>query len=356
MRVLTLDALRGLQRILLEVDLAPRQGERFQPTGFPDLGAATYALPDGTPMLLVESVQSMANRLESVGWDAATSEPVKVLDGLPYARVVDTEGRFLTSSRLEPHRLASAYVKDGVLKPNGSAMRDHLRDKLGLAPNRRVNWLQVYSAVFALDPLSLLHGVFFSDKGWPGNPKIARALAAFVEARNARDVLYGGIKRDDVTHRRKEGKLTAEEGYGHIPYSRREFVADRVTAYFSLDLQQMDGYGLPAPATDLLKAVALWEIQGLLESGLRFRTACDLQKTEMRWTSPGGRWELPDSSQLRDQICDLAEKSARNFADPHVTEVVWTSRKQPKTKPPTTDESQAHEEEGDEDAGEDDEP
>ena len=48
----------------MEADLKPLQGERFQPTGFPDLGAATYQLPDGTRMLLVESAQSMANHLE----------------------------------------------------------------------------------------------------------------------------------------------------------------------------------------------------------------------------------------------------------------------------------------------------
>ena len=38
-------------RLLIEADLRPVQGDRFQPTGFPDLGAATYKRPDGTPML-----------------------------------------------------------------------------------------------------------------------------------------------------------------------------------------------------------------------------------------------------------------------------------------------------------------
>ena len=52
------------RRILVEADLVPVQGQRFQPTGFADLGAAVYTLPDGTRMLLVESAQSMANRLE----------------------------------------------------------------------------------------------------------------------------------------------------------------------------------------------------------------------------------------------------------------------------------------------------
>ena len=52
-------------RILIEARLRPVQGERFQPTGFADLGAAVYELPSGTRMLLVESAQSIANRLET---------------------------------------------------------------------------------------------------------------------------------------------------------------------------------------------------------------------------------------------------------------------------------------------------
>ena len=36
------EALRGAPRMLMHVDLAPAQGDRFQPTGFADLGAAVY--------------------------------------------------------------------------------------------------------------------------------------------------------------------------------------------------------------------------------------------------------------------------------------------------------------------------
>ena len=57
--------LKSANRLLMEAELVPVQGGRFQPTGFADLGAATYQLPDGTRILLVESAQSMANRLEA---------------------------------------------------------------------------------------------------------------------------------------------------------------------------------------------------------------------------------------------------------------------------------------------------
>ena len=57
-------------RLLMEAALKPIQGHRFQPTGFPNLGHARYQSPDGNgQMVLVESAQSMANRLEAVCWD-----------------------------------------------------------------------------------------------------------------------------------------------------------------------------------------------------------------------------------------------------------------------------------------------
>src|ERR1039457_3074600 len=65
---MNLESLKTEPRLLLEAKLNPLAGTRFQPTGFPDLGAAQYKLPDGTDMLLVESAQSMANRLEAVLW------------------------------------------------------------------------------------------------------------------------------------------------------------------------------------------------------------------------------------------------------------------------------------------------
>ena len=59
-------------RTVLEADLAPLAGSLFQPTGFPDLGAAEFeARRRHQSTLLVESAQSMANWLEATTWDAA---------------------------------------------------------------------------------------------------------------------------------------------------------------------------------------------------------------------------------------------------------------------------------------------
>ncbi len=43
-------------RLLFAIELRPVQGDRFQPTGFPSLGAATYQTKDGQK-LMVESAQ-----------------------------------------------------------------------------------------------------------------------------------------------------------------------------------------------------------------------------------------------------------------------------------------------------------
>jgi CRISPR-associated protein Csb1 len=58
-------------RTVIEARLEPFAGSLFQPTGFPDLGAAEF----GEAKLLVESAQSMANWLEGTTWDVATSVP-----------------------------------------------------------------------------------------------------------------------------------------------------------------------------------------------------------------------------------------------------------------------------------------
>lgn len=107
---MTFPNLPDAPRLLLEVDLQPAQGTRFQPTGFPDLGAATYRLADGTEMLLVESAQSVANRLEAACWDEAEDRLIAPLQGLPYVEVV-RDGKVITNSLLEAHRLNSAYIE-----------------------------------------------------------------------------------------------------------------------------------------------------------------------------------------------------------------------------------------------------
>src|SRR5208282_1879842 len=102
--------LQNVPRLLMEAKLKPLQGHRFQPTGFADLGPARYTLPDGTEMLLVESAQSVANRMELACWDDAMQSLLPKLSGLPYIKIIDQNGGHLSNSLLEAHRINSEYV------------------------------------------------------------------------------------------------------------------------------------------------------------------------------------------------------------------------------------------------------
>jgi len=107
-------------RLLMEAELKPLQGHRFQPTGFADLGPARYTLADGTEMLLVESAQSVANRMELASWDEANDNLISELNGLPYIQVVSQDKKPLTNSVLEAHRINSPYIS--VAKTNRCLM------------------------------------------------------------------------------------------------------------------------------------------------------------------------------------------------------------------------------------------
>ena len=129
---LDLSALASSPRLLLRAPLKPLQGTRFQPTGFPEIGAAQYDGPDGTPMLLVESAQSMANRMEAVCWDTISNDWVTPLRGLPVIRVLDESGNALTNSVLEAHRINSPYILEGKDKTVFDGLKGDLARLEGL--------------------------------------------------------------------------------------------------------------------------------------------------------------------------------------------------------------------------------
>lgn len=290
-------------RRVLVVELRPLVGQRFQPTGFPDLGAAVF---DDGHALLVESPQSMANRLETSTWDAAKEDQVAQLSMLPYVRVVDETGGFLTSSRLEAHRLACAYIMDGSI--DGTDGEKWLAAKLGLKSGKGLDQRAVARACFSLDPLSLVHGVFFARKSWPWQPKIARAVTSFIEAYEIRPAVSGGVKRDYLYNDAdKSANRTAERGYGSVPHHRVEYTASTIKAYFAIDCTQLRSYGLSEPATALLEAIVDFEIGSLLDNGLRLRTACDLEVVNVE------KGERPSAAAAATRIGALARECAEEL-------------------------------------------
>lgn len=312
-----LNALQQAPRLLAEIDLRPVQGTRFQPTGFPNLGPALYDGPGGTKMLLVESAQSMANRLETVCWDAAADDWVGPLRGLPYIKVLDKKGKPLTNSVLEAHRINSPYILEGKDKTVFSM----LKQRLGDMEEGIVNLKELAKVLLAYDTNALIHGVFLSKSELAGGRlRMPRVLSAFIEAEDVTVAQSGGVKNDIVNPSGDTAK-----GFGNVPFSREEFCARRITAYFNVDLAQIRALGLGEAAETMLTALCLYKIIRFLDEGLRLRTACDLTPHgTIRATKPEG-FVFPAREELEDALPRMIEAVGRDnlFADPRVTTVVW---------------------------------
>lgn len=298
------DWLRDAPRLLFHVTWTPLGGERFQPTNFPNLGAARYSLGGSNQeVVVVESPQSLVNRLEALSWDARQNRPTPLWQGLPYVEVVDAAGRFLTASRLEPHRLNGAWLRDGALADSKQGWIPYLSQRLDLAEGRPLDWDKVYAGIYALDPFCLVHGVFFADNKIPGQPKVARAITPTMDAYGAQEVVSGGVKKEQVVLKTsKAEKRSATEGYGFIPFPRSEFIAERIESRFVVDVEQIRSYALAERQTEILLLIALWEIRCFVDRPQRLRTFCDLAADEasMQLTLAAG--SLPSRDQLEAAI------------------------------------------------------
>jgi len=315
---MTLDfsALATAPRLLLEADLKPIQGTRFQPTGFPDLGAARYDGPDGRQMLLVESAQSMANRLETVCWDTTTDNWQEPLKGLSVIKVIDEKGKSLTNSVLEAHRINSPYILEGKDK----SVFDTLKKELSDMEEGAVDIRKLARVLLRLDVNALIHGVFLAKKELSGGRlRLPRIMSAFIEATNASVAQSGGVKNDHVNPSGDTAK-----GFGNVPFSRDEYTSQKITAYFNIDLSQLRGLGLGSTVEKLLLAIMYYKIRCFLDEGLRLRTACDFDLAELRVTRPD-TYTLPDRTALETALPGLIQAVADEnlFAEPRVTTVTW---------------------------------
>lgn len=308
---MNLEPLKTAPRLLLKATLQPLQGTRFQPTGFPDLGAATYDGPDGKKMLLVESAQSMANRLEAVCWDSVADDWVGPLKGLPLVKV-NRGGKPLTNSVLEAHRLNSPYILEG----KDQTFFKTLQTELNVAEKGIVDLRKLSATLFKYDANALLHGIFLAKKEIAGGRmRLPRALTAFIEAESVHVAASGGVKNDSVNPSGDTAK-----GFGNVPFHREEFTGT-ITAFFNLDLALIRGFGLGGDAESLLIAVALWKIQRFLTDGLRLRTACDLEPLGELIVQRPAAFKLPTTAELEAALPGLIQAASAGFASPAITTV-----------------------------------
>jgi CRISPR-associated protein Csb1 len=324
---MNLNALKDQPRLLLKAALQPLQGSRFQPTGFPDLGAATYDGPDGRKMLLVESAQSMANRLEVVCWDSVANDWVAPLKGLPVVKVNDKAGKPLTNSVLEAHRLNSIYIK----RAEGGKLHLVLSSLIQPEENRPLQINRVAEALLRYDANSLIHGAFLETID--GRARIPRVLTGFIEAEDVAIAASGGVKNDriDPTGTMKlpdplKGVDTkGDDGrQGNVPFPREEFTG-KMTVFFNLDLALIRGFGLGEAVENLLITLALFKIQKFLRDGLRLRTACDLEIKEgskLEVQRPK-EFAMPSLADLEKELPSLIKAAAQGFANPAETTLTY---------------------------------
>ena len=297
-----LKPLQGAKRLLFKIPLEPLLGRRFQPAGFPSLGAATFQTSDGDSVL-VESAQSMANHLEMTIWDVARKDVKEEFDGISHVRVMH-KGEFLTDTILESHRLNSPYLLEGKNKK----FFNTLKGDLGVLETGPIDRRKLAEALLKYDVNSLLHGVFLAKKELAGGRlRVARALSAFIEADGVRVAASGGVKNDHVNPSWPEAER--RKGFGNVPFARDEYTADRITLFVNLDLAQIRGYGLGDAAERLLILLSLYKLRALTGEGMRLRTACDLRvrDEEIRAVMPE-EWVLPPFEELeRDLKSAIAE-------------------------------------------------
>lgn len=331
-------------RLLMEAALKPIQGQRFQPTGFADLGPARYTLPDGkTQMLLVESVQSVANRMELACWDSPRDRLIDGLSGLPYIRVRRLDKSTLTNSVLEAHRINSPYILEGEDKSVFNLLKQEAAG-MEIGP---VDIRVLAKLILKYDPNALIHGVFLAKSDLAGGRlRLSRLLSGFIEASDVQPAESGGVKNDRV-----DPAGATKHGFGNVPFHRTEFVAKEIKAYFNLDLALLRAYGLGDDATKLLIALSLLKIRRFLFTGLRLRTACDLEvdRSGLTATRPAG-FDVVDEATLLNECRRLISSCKSLFANPPITDVEWKADKKTERKGSKGDQAKAASTENQEDS------
>lgn len=327
------DRLLEHDRVIIEASLTLANGNFFQPTGFPDIGACVFVDKAGRRRCLVESEQSMANRLEAVCMQPPGTWRAPFAGKLPILRVSDASGGLLATNLTEPHRLSSSYVLEGTLG-NGSKLQDVLRDRLGVSTDGK-RWpldkrSELSRVVFAFDPAAMLHGFQFMQWSAVGLRQ-QRLLHARMEAVLAgdTDVHYGMVKVDAIEPESSSQKMGNK---GQSIAHKARLVPDSISATFEIDVMGLRERRLVAEDTKansaaqkFLLALALWKIRqfladqpafdartGQVERSLRLRSDCSLMCSGVayRTQSNGGAYG-PDVPVTLDELVRIDAKENR---------------------------------------------
>lgn len=268
----------------------------IQPTGFPDIGACIFKDAHGQVRCLVESEQSMANRLEGVCMTDADEWVEPWRSALPLIEVVDNAEQRIATNLTEPHRIASSYILEG--KINGTEFRQILWRTIGMQGAGSNTSLpltgraRLDKVIFAFDPSALLHGYQFVQTSFVGMRQ-PRILHARIEATLGGDeeLNYAMEKVDQIDPKPRPTRP------GEIPNSKGQSIAGKsriiwkdITATFELDLLALKHLHLDENQKKFLLGLALWKIGAFLSDqpsfdprsrqtlgALRLRSDCHLK-------------------------------------------------------------------------------
>lgn len=321
------DELLQQDRVLISAELHLANGSFFQPTGFPDIGACVYTDGAGQRRCLVESEQSMANRLEAVCMKAPGVWREPLAGKLPVVCVRSKQdGPLIATNLTEPHRVASSYVLEGTINgtnsQKGSKLQEKLKEQIGLDDKTKAWPLdkrdRLSQAVFSLDPPAILHGFQFMQWETVGL-RAARLLHARLEAVLTGDgeLHYGLVKVDGIE---PESSAKKKSNKGQSIGVKTRYVSESIQATFEIDVLALRERSLIRPferestgdvatntnqgAQRFLLALALWKIHRFLTNGpafdartgetmgaLRLRTDCSLAVGRVNWS--GSRQGIP---------------------------------------------------------------
>ncbi|MCU0549744.1 MAG: type I-U CRISPR-associated RAMP protein Csb1/Cas7u [Leptolyngbya sp. Prado105] len=247
----------------------------FNPSTFANVGQLIYSV-NGKQCMILDSFASVTNMLESAVQSPGTEAPI--FSGLPYIRMVDQDATYQATSITLPHRLASGYL----LKNKSAMLGTERFDKKIVAEFKQLGF---HATVLKYCPMSLLHGVWFSQLEG-GHHKISKSVSGNLVAEGVTVAVAGGVSMDNVRKQsanldtsyfdrdgNKEAK-PSELGIGMIPHSTKRYACDRVIGNFYINFGQIDSYKIPQSGKTLLKALGIYEVYHFLAKVPMHRSDC----------------------------------------------------------------------------------
>lgn len=295
-----------------------------KPPTFLDVGVSQAYLPWEQRLdVLLHTPQATANLIEDSIWDEVHHQLIPELAGLPFVEIYTQSGQYVASTLDLPHRLGTGYLlKNKHAKLDGGRFREGLRE--------RIRGQGVYSAAFALCPMSIILGSFYTHIA--GVYRIPRVLSGEFVAENAISMPTGGAVHDPISARGKgvnlkhmfainksNGKDTtvgkpSEAGLGNIVYVRESFKAERYVGRFVIDTRLVEKSNLEERAKQLIRYLSEYLLARLLAEPITLRTECHLIPKPETFSQP-----LVDVETLEQQVKQSIQECSDLFEKVRVT-------------------------------------